>query len=105
MTTTLSAHGGGAQPARIDTSGKIAGGAAMRVYGFDSEAAAQAAGFVCEGGPAMSVALITDAQLASGAWKLDGDPFAVVVYTAPDSIPSEGGFAVPVYAVNGWTGS
>lgn len=74
----------------------------MRVYGFDSEAEALAAGFVCEGGPAMSVAIITDAQIASGAWKLDGDPFAVVIYTAPDSLPTEGGFAVPVYPVNGW---
>lgn len=102
MATTLQAHGGGAQPASIDTSGKVAGGAAQRVYGFDSVEAAQAAGYVCEGGPAMSVALITDAQIASGAWKAEGDPAALVVYTAPDGMPVEGGYAVPVYPVNGW---
>lgn len=102
MTTTLQAHGGGAQPASIDTSGKVAGGAAQRVYGFDSVEAAQAAGYVCEGGPAMSVALITDAQIASGAWKAEGDPAALVVYTAPSNMPVEGGYALPVYSVNGW---
>lgn len=102
MTTTLQAHGGGAQPASIDTSGKIAGGVALRVYGFDSAEDARAAGYICEGGPAMSVALITDAQIASGAWKAEGDPSAMVVYTAPANLPVEGGYAVPVYAVNGW---
>src|SRR5512135_1929625 len=102
MTTTLQAHGGGAQPASIDTSGKVAGGVALRVYGFDSADAARAAGYVCEGGPAMSVALITDAQIASGAWKAEGDPSALVVYTAPSNLPVEGGYAVPVYPVNGW---
>lgn len=105
MTTTLQAHGGGAQPASIDTSGKVAGGAAQRVYGFDSVEAAQAAGYVCEGGPAMSVALITDAQIASGEWKAEGDPAALVVYTAPTNMPVEGGYAVPVYPVNGWGSS
>lgn len=102
MTTTTQTHGGGAQPASIDTSGKATGGAALRVYGFDSEADAIAAGYVCEGGPAMSVALITDAQIASGAWRLEGDPSGTAVYTAPSNMPVEGGFAVPVYPVNGW---
>lgn len=102
MTTTTQTHGGGAQPASIDTSGKVTGGAALRVYGFDSEADAQAAGYVCEGGPAMSVALITDAQLSSGAWRLEGDPSGTAVYTAPANMPIEGGYAVPVYPVNGW---
>lgn len=102
MTTTVKALGGGAQPASIDTSGKVAGGAALRVYGFDSVEAAQAAGYVCEGGPAMSVSLITDAQIASGAWKAEGDPAALVVYTAPSNMPVEGGYALPVYSVNGW---
>lgn len=102
MTTTLQSHGGGAQPASIDTSGKVAGGTALRVYGFDSADAARAAGYVCEGGPAMSVALITDAQLASGAWKAEGDPSATVIYTAPSGAPVEGGYAIPIYAVNGW---
>lgn len=100
--TTLQTHGGGAQPASIDTSGKAFGGAALRVYGFDSEADARAAGFVCEGGPAMSVALITDAQINAGAWRLEGDPAALVVYTAPAGMPIEGGYSVPVYPVNGW---
>lgn len=100
--TTLSAHGGGAQPASIDTSGRVTGGAALRVYGFDSEADAIAAGYVCEGGPAMSVAIITDAQIASGAWKTEGDPKATAIYTAPATMPVEGGYAVPVYPVNGW---
>lgn len=100
--TTLQTHGGGAQPASIDTSGKVAGGAALRVYGFDSEADAIAAGYVCAGGPAMSVALITDAQIASGEWKVEGDPSGAAVYTAPASMLVEGGYAVPVYPVNGW---
>lgn len=102
MTTTLQSHGGGAQPASIDTSGKVTGGTALRVYGFDTPEAARAAGYVCEGGPAMSVALITDAQIASGAWKAEGDPSATIIYTAPSSMPVEGGYAVPIYAVNGW---
>lgn len=102
MTTTVKALGGGAQPASIDTSGRVAGGSALRVYGFDSEADAIAAGYVCEGGPAMSVSLITDAQIASGAWKAEGDPAALVVYTAPSNMPVEGGYALPVYSVNGW---
>lgn len=102
MTTTLQSHGGGAQPASIDTSGKVTGGTALRIYGFDSAEAAHAAGYVCEGGPAMSVALITDAQIASGAWKAEGDPSATIIYTAPSSMPVEGGYAVPIYAVNGW---
>lgn len=105
MTTTLQSHGGGAQPASIDTSGKVTGGTALRVYGFDSAEAAHAAGYVCEGGPAMSVALITDAQIASGAWKAEGDPSATIIYTAPSSMPVEGGYAVPIYAVNGWGSS
>jgi hypothetical protein len=94
------AHGGGAQPISVDTSGKISGGPAMPAYVFASEAAAIAAGYVCEAGPAMSVALITAAQIASGEWKRDADPFAVVCYIAPVNMPVEGGYAVPIVQVN-----
>lgn len=93
MSTTLPVHGGGAQPISIDTSGKVAGGPALRCYIFASSATAQAAGYVCEGGPAMSVAVVDD------PWKQEGDPLALPVYVVPDGYPVEGGFAVPIVSV------
>ena len=93
MTTTLQAHGGGAQPISVDTSGRVQGGPALRCYVFASEAAAVAAGYVCEGGPAMSVAIV------GAEWKTEGDPSALVVYTAPAGMPIEGGYAQPIIQV------
>jgi hypothetical protein len=61
---------------------------------------ALAAGYVCEGGPAMSVALITATQIASGEWKAEGDPAATVFYIAPAGMPVEGGYANPIVQVN-----
>lgn len=95
MTTTLPSHGGGAQPISIDTSGHIAGGPAIRAYVFTTLLDALAAGYVCEGGPAMSVALVTEPQ-----WKAEGDPAATVFYIAPAGMPVEGGYANPIVQVN-----
>lgn len=91
--TTLQAHGGGAQPISIDTSGKVAGGPALRAYVFANEAAALAAGYVCEGGPAMSVAIV------SAGWLTEADPSALPVYIAPANMPVEGGYANPMIQV------
>lgn len=113
MTTTVMTKGGGAQPVRADTSGLTTGPIALRAYGFASAAtAAAAAGFVAEGGPAMSVYVVSAAELASGKFILDGDPAALPVYTAPTTIPLggpyfvnnypvEGGLAQPIYLVGG----
>lgn len=98
--TTLPAHGGSAQPVHVDTSGNTTGGPALRCYVFADEAAAKAAGYLCEAGPAMSVALISAAQLATGAWKAEGDPKALAVYIAPAGMAIEGGYAVPIVQVN-----
>lgn len=104
MTTTVQTHGGGARPASINTSGNVQGGPVLRVYGFATAAEATAAGYVLAGGGAMPITIITQAQLNTGAWKLEGDPSATAVYTAPAGMPIEGGFSVPVFPVNGWTG-
>lgn len=93
MSTTLQTHGGGAQPISIDTSGKVTGGPALRCYIFASAATAQAAGFVCEGGPAMSVAVV------GTGWLDEGDPSALPCYQVPAGYPVEGGFAVPIVSV------
>jgi predicted RecA/RadA family phage recombinase len=73
----------------------------MRAYGFASEAAASAAGYRCEAGPAMTVIIVTQAQLNSGQFVLDGDPKALPIYTAPVGMRIEGGYSQPVFLVGG----
>lgn len=105
MTTTTPTKGGSVQPVSLDTSGKTIGRVAMRVYGFNTAADAVAAGFHSpEAGPAMSAYLVTQAQLDSGQFVLEGDPKATAVYTAPAGMKVEGGYSQPIFPVNGWTG-
>lgn len=101
MTTTVPTKCGGAQPVRQDASGLNFGGPALRVYGYPSEAAAAAAGYRCEGGAAMSVYLVSAAQLASGQFYLEGDAAALPIYTAPAGSMVEGGYSTPCYLVGG----
>lgn len=105
MTTTQPTKGGSVQCVKKDTSGKTIGRVAMRVYGFDTAADAIAAGFHSpEAGPAMSVYLVSQAEINSGKFVLEGDPKATAVYTAPAGFKVEGGYSTPIFAVNGWTG-
>jgi hypothetical protein len=104
MTISIPIHGGGAQPVSSDTSGKTIGRVALRAYGFPSEAAAIAASYRSEAGPAMSVYVVSAAQLASGAFVLDGDPKALPVYAAPAGMKVEGGYSQPIYVAGGSLG-
>lgn len=105
MTTTTPTKGGSVQPASVNTDGKTIGRVALRVYGFDTATDAIAAGFHSpEAGPAMSVYVVSDAELASGKYVLEGDPKATPIYTAPAGMKVEAGYSQPVYPVNGWTG-
>lgn len=101
MTTTVPVQGGPAHPVRQDNSGLKVGGPALPVYGFADEAAAAAAGYPCEGGPASSVYVVSAAQLANGQFYLEGTPAAMPVYTAPVNSPVEGDYAQAVYLVGG----
>lgn len=101
MTTTAPTHGGPAVPAHIVTDGKTIGRVALRAYGFPTAAAAYAAGFVAEAGPAMTVIVVTQAQLDAGTFALDADPKAIPIYTAPSGMHIEGGFSCPIFLVGG----
>lgn len=102
MTTTTPTKGGPAQPASVNTDGKTIGRVALRVYGFDTAADAVAAGFhSAEAGPAMSVYVVSDAELASGKYVLEGDPKATPIYTAPAGMKVEAGYSQPVFLVGG----
>jgi hypothetical protein len=101
MTTTVPTKGGPAQAVRQDMSGLNLGGPALRVYGFASAADAAAAGYAGESAPAMSIYLVSDAQLASGQFYLEGDPATTAIYTAPVGTPTEGSYTQPVYLVGG----
>ena len=101
MTTTVPTHGGPAQPVSVVTDGKAIGRKAMRAYGFATAADAAAAGYLCEAGPAMTVIVVTQAQLNSGEFVLDGDPKSLPVYLAPAGMAIEGGFSQPIFLVGG----
>jgi predicted RecA/RadA family phage recombinase len=73
----------------------------MRAYGFATAAAARAAGFNSEAGPAMTVIVVTQAQLNAGTFVLDGDPKAIPIYTAPVGMAIEGGYSQPIFLVGG----
>lgn len=105
MTTTVPTKGGSVHPASVNTDGKTMGRVALRVYGFDTAADAIAAGFHSpEAGPAMSVYVVTQAQVDDGTFVVEGDPKALAIYTAPAAMKVEAGYSQPVYPVNGWTG-
>jgi len=101
MTTTVPTQGGPARPVRQDASGLRIGGPALPVYGFANEAAAIAAGYTCEGGAAMSVYVVSAAQLASGQFYLEGDPAALPIYTAPAGSMVEGDLAQAIFLTGG----
>lgn len=104
MTTTLPTKGGPATAVTIKTDHRVNGRIAISVYGFSSAAAAEAAGFPAESGPATPIYIVTAAELASGAFVQEADPKSTPVYTAPPGMATEGGYATPVVVVNGWTG-
>jgi hypothetical protein len=99
--TTVPTHGGSAVPVSVVTDSKTIGRVALRAYGFHNEAAALAAGFLCEAGPAMTVIIVTQAQLNAGTFVLEGDPKATVIYPAPAGMRIEGGYSQPIYLVGG----
>ena len=101
MTTTVPTHGGPAQPVSVVTDGKTIGRQAMRAYGFATAADAAAAGYLCEAGPAMTVIVVTQAQLNAGTFVLDGDPKSLPVYLAPAGMHIEGGYSQPIFLVGG----
>jgi hypothetical protein len=101
MTTTVPTHGGPALPVSVATDGKTIGRQAMRAYGFATAAAANAEGYLCEAGPAMTVIVVTQAQLNSGEFVLDGDPKALPIYNAPAGMHIEGGYSQPIFLVGG----
>jgi len=101
MTTTVPIHGGPAQPVSVVTDGKAIGRKAMRAYGFATAADAAAAGYLCEAGPAMTVIVVTQAQLNAGTFVLDGDPKSLPIYNAPAGMHIEGGFSQAVFIVGG----
>ena len=100
MTTTVSVKGGPAMPVR-STGDPAIGLTALRAYGFATPAAAQAAGYTCEGGGATSIYIVSAAEIASGKFLLEGDPAATPIYTAPTGTPVEGGYSTPIYLVGG----
>lgn len=102
MTTTIQTKGGSVQPASVNTDGKTIGRVALRAYAFPTAAQAVAAGFhSAESGPAMSIVLVTQAQLDAGTFVLDGDPKATPIYTAPVGMKVEGGYSQPVFIAGG----
>lgn len=102
MTTTVPTKGGSVTPVSVSTDGKTIGRVALRVYGFKNAADAIAAGFhSAEAGPAMSVYVVTQAQLNAGQFVLEGDPKALPIYTAPAGMKVEGGYSQPIFLVGG----
>jgi hypothetical protein len=88
-------------PVSVATDGKTIGRVALRAYGFPNEAVAVAAGFRCAAGPAMTVIVVTQAQINAGTFVLEGDPKATAVYPAPVGMRIEGGYSQPIFIVGG----
>jgi hypothetical protein len=101
MTTTVPTHGGPAQPVSVVTDGKTSGRQALRAYGFATAADAAAAGYLCEAGPAMTVIVVTQAQLNAGTFVIDGDPKSLAIVSAPAGMHIEGGYSQPIFLVGG----
>ncbi len=85
----------------VKTDHRVNGRVAISVYAFASEAAAKAAGFACESGPATPIYVVTAAELAAGTFVQEGDPKATPIYPAPAGMATEGGYATPVVIAGG----
>ena len=93
---------GPVKPVVIDTSGQCQGGPAIPVYGLNASTLGNRA---IDGGPALPIKLLTDADLIQNGGKfwLEGDPVAMPVMLATDGRAVEGRMPVPVYDVTGFT--
>lgn len=89
--------GGPAIPVHVVTDSKVVGGPAIPVFGYY---VAPTDGRPVSGQPARRVVLVSDSDLASGRYYLDGRPQALPVY-ADTSGRDEGNVAIPVYLVGG----
>lgn len=104
MTTSVAVKGGPATAVTIKTDHRVNGRIAISVYGFSSAAAAEAAGFHAESGPATPIYIVTAAELAAGIFVQEADPKSTPIYLAPVGMACEGGYAVPVVLINNWNG-
>lgn len=105
MTTSVPVRGDSAMAVKVSLNPTTIGRVAFNAYGFNTPADAVAAGFNVEAGPAMPIYLVSQAQLDSGEFILEGDPLATPVYTSPAGMIAIGQNPLPCFVVNGWTGS
>jgi hypothetical protein len=100
MTTSIPVRGDSAQAVTTSVSSTTIGRVAFNGYLFASAAAAQAAGFNVEAGPALPVYVVSAAELAAGTFIVEGDPMATPLYPAPAGMPIAGQNPIPVVIVN-----
>lgn len=92
--------GGPAGAVSVTTVKQTIGRVAMNVVVYATPELAAAAGYRCEGGPAMPIYEVSAGELASGEFVAEGDPKASPVYLAPADMSIEGQYAIPVVVVN-----
>lgn len=100
MTTSVAVRGDVAAPVTAVNTLPTIGRVAMNVYKFATPADVIAAGFNIEAGPATPVYEVSQAELDSGAFIAEGDPYASPVYVTPAGMLTVGSYAIPVVVVN-----
>lgn len=98
--TDFVVYGGSASPVLITTNRETIGRVAMGVYRFASIAEAIAAGYRCEGGAALLVYEVSQAELDSGLFVMDGEYAAAPVVIAEAGRAIIGQKATPVFVIN-----
>lgn len=80
----------------------VVGGPTLPVWGITSDTLLDRG---IMGGPALPIKIVTDAELASGAYWLEGAPFAMPTYEfLPGQRAVQGGPTIPVYVAGGALG-